>query len=90
MGQGTANTGMGVVLALVAASVLLFVLGMVLRKRDMLRSRNAGLGWAILTLLPLFGSGLVFWTKHQVEKTTGETREGVNELPPAQAQGKGT
>ncbi|MCD2325142.1 hypothetical protein LQ953_14060 [Sphingomonas sp. IC-56] len=89
MGQGTANTGMGVVLALVAATVLLFVIGMVLRKRGMLRSRGASLGWAILTLLPLFGSGFVLWTKHQVEKTTGETREGVNELPPAQQQGKG-
>lgn len=87
MGQGTANTGMGVVLALVAATVLLFAIGMVLRKRGMLRSRGAGLGWAILTLLPLFGSGFFLWTKHQVEKASGETREGVNEVPPAQQPG---
>ncbi|MBB5711419.1 hypothetical protein [Sphingomonas xinjiangensis] len=84
MGQGTANTGISVVLALVAATVLLFALGMALRKRGMLRSRGASLGWAILTLLPLFGSGFFLWSKHQVEKTTGETQKGVNELPPRQ------
>jgi hypothetical protein len=84
MGQGTANAGMGVVLALVAASIVLFAIGMVLRRRGALRSRSAGLGWAILTLLPLFGSGFFLWTKHQVEKTTGETREGVNEPAPGQ------
>ena len=84
MGQGTANTGMGIVLALVAATILLFVIGMVLRRRGSLRSRGASLAWAILTLLPLFGSGFYLWTKHQLEKSTGETREGVNELPPGQ------
>jgi hypothetical protein len=84
MGQGTANTGMGIVLALVAASLILFVIGMVIRRRGGLRSRGAALGWAILTILPLFGSGFFLWTKHQVEQATGETKSGVNELPPGQ------
>ena len=84
MGEGTANTGMGVVLALVAASLILFAVGMMLRRRGSLRSRGPALAWALLTVLPLFGSGLYLWTKHQVEKTTGETREGVNEPGPGQ------
>lgn len=84
MGQGTANTGMAVIYALVALTVILFALGMILRKRGMLRSRGAALVWAILTILPLFGSGFFLWTKHQVEQATGETKSGVNEAPPAQ------
>jgi len=84
MGQGTANTGLGIVLALVAASLILFAIGMVLRRRGAFRSRGAALAWAVLTVLPLFGSGFYLWTKHQVEKTTGETQEGVNEPVPGQ------
>lgn len=84
MGPGTANTGMAVVLALVVASIVLFAIGMILRRRGVLRSRGAALGWAILTLLPLFGSGFFLLTKHQVDKTTGVTQEGVNELPEGQ------
>jgi hypothetical protein len=75
---------MGIVLALVALTLVLFVLGMVLRRRGVLTTRGATLGWAILTLLPLFGSGFFLFTKHQVEYATGETRSGVNEPPPAQ------
>lgn len=81
MGQGTANTGLSVVLALVALTLILFVVGLVLRRRGMIRSRGAALGWAVLTILPLFGSGFLLWSKHQVEKVSGETQEGVNELP---------
>ena len=88
MGQGTANTGMAVVYALVAATVILFVLGMILRKRGMLRTRGPALAWAILTILPLFGSGFYLWTKHQVEQASGETQSGVNEAPsPEQGNG---
>lgn len=84
MGQGTANTGMGIVLALVLATIVLFILGMVLRRRGKLASSGAALGWAILTLLPLFGSGFFLFSKHQVEKTNGVTQEGVNEPVPGQ------
>jgi uncharacterized membrane protein len=89
MGQGTANSGLAVVYLLVAATVALFAIGLVLRRRGMLRTRGAALGWAILTILPLFGSGFYLMTKHQVEQATGETRSGVNEAPSPE-QGNGT
>lgn len=80
MGQnGTGNPVLGVVLALIVASILLAIIGFLLRGRGKLRTRNAALGWAILCVLPLFGAGLAWNIKHDVENATGETRSGVNE-----------
>jgi hypothetical protein len=51
----------------------------VLHGRGKLTNSRAALAWAILTILPLFGAGFVYMTKHQVEQATGVTKSGVNE-----------
>ena len=65
------GTPIGPIVALVAACLILLVIGLLLRRRGMLRSRGAALAWAILTIAPLFGSGVVFFTKHQIDRAEG-------------------
>ena len=81
MGEGTNSPVLGVLLACVAGSVILVVIGAWLHRQRKLTSRRAALAWAILSIAPLFGAGLIMFTKHQVEMATGETRSGVNESP---------
>jgi hypothetical protein len=60
--NGPGNPIMWVVLALVAASVLLMVIGVLLHRNGTLASRRAAAAWAILTILPLFGGGVILFT----------------------------
>ena len=76
--NGPGNPILQVLLLCVAASLILAIVGFVLRRRGMLRARGPALGWAILTVLPLFGAGFAMFTKHQVELATGETPVGKN------------
>ncbi len=59
--NGPGNPIMWVVLALVAASVVLFVIGLLLHRGGALGSRGAALAWGILTILPLFGGGVLLF-----------------------------
>lgn len=77
--NGPGNPILGVVFAFIAASVLLAIIGFVLRGRGKLVTSRAALVWAVITILPLFGAGAVFMTKHQVEQASGETKSGINE-----------
>lgn len=79
MGEASGNAMMGIVLGCAALSIILFALGLWLRRRGALASRGALIGWIVLMLTPLFGGGLFMFTKHQVERATGETQAGVNE-----------
>ena len=79
--NGPGNQIFGVLIALVALSVVLLVVGLLLHRRGSLASRGAALGWAILTVLPLFGGGFLYATKHVVEQATGVTRSNVNTPP---------
>lgn len=62
----------------IAASILLAIIGFVLRRRGMLRAQRPALAWAILTILPLFGAGAAMFTNHGVQKATGVTNSGEN------------
>ena len=80
MGEnGPGNPILGVLLACVAASVVLAIVGFVLRGRGHLAGRTPALVWAIVTILPLFGAGFAMMTKHGVDQATGVTKSGVNE-----------
>lgn len=80
MGEnGPGNPILGVLLACVAASIILAIIGFVLHRRGMLIARGPALGWAILIVLPLFGAGFAMFTKHGVDAATGTTQAGVNE-----------
>jgi len=70
-----------IILGLVVLSLILFAIGLLLRRRGMLRTRGAVYLWAALVILPLAGSGLLLFVKHQVEYATGETQPGVSEDP---------
>lgn len=76
--NGPGNPILQVLLVCVLASLALAALGFWLRSRGKLRDKGPALGWAILTILPLFGAGIVMMTKHQVEIATGETPIGKN------------
>jgi hypothetical protein len=67
-----AGTPIGLIVALVAVCLVLLVIGLMLRRRGMLRSRGAALAWAILTIAPLFGSGAILYGKHQIERANGQ------------------
>jgi hypothetical protein len=79
MGEADQSKPFAILFACLAASLLLVVIGFVLRRRGSLASRNAALGWAILCLIPLFGAGAALMIKHQVELATGVTEPGENE-----------
>jgi apolipoprotein N-acyltransferase len=81
MGTEAYGQPFAILFGLVALSLLLVIVGFVLRRRGGLASRGAALGWAILCVLPLFGAGAFMWTKHTVEMATGETQPRVNEEP---------
>ncbi|MFW2830862.1 hypothetical protein [Sphingomonas sp. ID0503] len=72
----------GIVIALLALSVILLLLGFRLRRRGALASRGAALGWAVLTILPVFGAAALFFGKHQVERATGEEQAGTYSSTP--------
>jgi len=77
--NGPGNPILGVLLACVAASLILAVIGFVLRGRGKLSTRGPALGWAILTIAPLFGAGLAVYAKHSVDQASGATKSGINE-----------
>lgn len=60
--NGPGNPILWIVLALVAASVVLFVIGLLLRRSGTIASRGAALAWGILTILPLFGGGVLLFS----------------------------
>ncbi|PAX07645.1 hypothetical protein [Sphingomonas lenta] len=62
----------------ILASILLAIIGFVLRSRGKLRAQGPALAWAILTILPLFGAGAAMFTKHEVEHAVGVTNSGDN------------
>lgn len=76
--NGPGNPILQVLMLCVLASLILAALGFWLRSRGKLRTRGPALGWAILTILPLFGAGFAMMTEHQVEIATGETPIGEN------------
>ena len=81
MGPPADGQPFAILLALVAASSALVVLGFVLRRRGMLASRGAALGWAVFTMVPIFGAGALMYARHTVDSVTGVTEPGVNEEP---------
>lgn len=82
MGPGVSSPAIGIMLAFVAASLLILVAGLVLRRQGRLVGRPAGLAWGALTLLPLFGLGLFTFTSHQVERAEGDLPTGYNDQFP--------
>jgi hypothetical protein len=70
------NAIVGVVPVLIVISVVLLIGGMALRRHGHLRSRGAALVWAILIVLPVFGSGLALYITHDVERARGITQPG--------------
>ena len=82
--NGPGNPILQVLLVCVLASVALAAIGIWLHRSGKLSAKGPALGWAVLTILPLFGAGFIMMTKHQVEMATGDTKPGVNE-PPAKS-----
>lgn len=82
MGEnGPGNPILGALVFWVAASLVLVIVGFVLRRRGMLRTRGPALAWAILCILPLFGAGFAMYAHHAVDEATGKTQPGKNEPP---------
>jgi hypothetical protein len=76
--MGGDNPVFGIMYGLVGLTLVLLIIGAVLHRRGLLTSRPAALGWAVLTILPLFGAGFAMMTKHQVEQAQGVTQSGKN------------
>ncbi|HEU0043212.1 hypothetical protein [Sphingomonas sp.] len=64
----------------VAATVALAAIGFALKRRGKLRGRGAALGWAVLTVLPLFGSGAAMFVSHLADEASGRTKSGVSDF----------
>lgn len=79
MGTNATNNPILIILLLcIGASILLAVIGFVLRRRGKLRAQGPALAWAVLTVLPLFGAGAAMFGKHGIEQATGVTNSGEN------------
>ena len=76
--NGTGNPILLILLLCVVASLALAAIGFAMRRRGKLATQGAAMGWAILTILPLFGAGAAMFGKHEVEHATGVTQDGVN------------
>lgn len=79
--NGPGNPILQILLVCVFASLALAALGFWLRRSGKLRERGPALFWALLTIAPLFGAGLIMYIRHTAEIVTGETQSGVNEPP---------
>ncbi|HEX8553802.1 MAG TPA: hypothetical protein VF695_03755 [Sphingomonas sp.] len=79
--MGTDNPILMVLLGCVIASLLLVAIGFWLKRSGKLTTRGAALGWAVLSVLPLFGAGAAMMTKHTAEAVTGETAPGETRHP---------
>ena len=79
--NGPGNQIFGVLIGLIVLSAVLLVVGLLLHRRGALSSRPVAFGWAVLTILPLFGGGFLYATKHVVEQATGVTKSNVNTPP---------
>jgi len=53
----------GIVVLLTVASAILLVIGLLLHRKGMLRSRGVAIVWAVLTVLPLFAGGWVIFVQ---------------------------
>ena len=82
-GNAPGDTILMNVLITIAASLVLLVIGIALRKRGRLASRGAAMLWAVLTILPLFGAGALMFARHTADMASGQTRSGVDQLPKA-------
>lgn len=79
MGTNSTNNPILITLLLcIGASILLAIIGFMLRRRGKLRAQGPALAWAVLTVLPLFGAGFAMFTKHEVEHAVGVTNSGEN------------
>ena len=76
----------GVVLWLVALSVVLAAVGIWLGRTHRLRSRPIALLWAIASVAPLFGAGAYMYLHHRAMDAGGVTRPGVTNAPPGQGR----
>ena len=76
--NATNNPILITMLLCIGASILLAVVGFMLRRRGKLRAQGPALAWAILSVLPLFGAGAAMFTKHEVEHAAGVTKSGEN------------
>lgn len=79
MGTGADNGILVPLLLAVAATVVLAAIGFALKRRGKLRARGPALGWAVLTVLPLFGAGAAMFLKHTADEVTGKTQPGVSD-----------
>ncbi len=86
MGDSSDNVIVGVVLWLVALSVVLAAVGIWLGRTHRLRSRGIALIWAIVSVAPLFGAGLYMYLHHGAMEAEGVTRPGVTNVTPGQGR----
>lgn len=84
MGDSSDNVVVGVVLWLVAVSVVMSAIGIWLGRSHRLRSRGIALLWAIASIAPLFGAGAYMYLRHGAMAAQGVTQPGVNTVPPGQ------
>lgn len=75
-GDGPVNGIFVPLLLAIALSVALAAVGMVLHRRGKLTRPAVAFGWAVLTILPLFGAGAAMFTKHVADEATGKTQSG--------------
>ena len=75
-GDGPVNGIFIPLLLAVALSVGLAALGMALHRRGKLKTPGIAFGWAVLTVLPLFGAGAAMFGKHTADEVTGKTQSG--------------
>ncbi len=86
MGDSSDNVIVGVVLWLVALSVVLAAVGIWLGRTRRLRSRRIALLWAIVSIAPLFGAGVYMYLHHGVMEAEGITKPGVSNVPPGEGR----
>jgi hypothetical protein len=67
----------GMLVALVGLSLILLVIGLILRRRGHLQSRTAALAWIILVIIPVFVIAPILFLQSQSVTSLGPPEPGA-------------
>lgn len=78
MGEGIYNPpAIMVMLLFLSISLIVLIVGTLLRRRGRLRTRGAGLAWAVLVVTPAIAASAVYWAEAGTEVATSDAGSGA-------------
>ncbi len=77
MGPGTHSPAVAMLMVVLLASLALAAIGMILHGRGLLSKPVVAFVYSLLIIAPVYAFALSIFTKHTVERMTGETKSAT-------------